>query len=487
MTTYGVTATGFVRKSLVKIKEDLEAALKSAFGNNINLATTSVFGKLVGTLAQPASDLWELAEAVYNAMIPSSADGVSLEGCCDLIGMAKNAAVTSKVTVVVEGTVGTVIAADSKVATVTVGDQFESIDSATIDAAVAVRSNTALVGAVTDGKVYTITINGNPYTFTATVPTDDEDDVSAGLAVAINAGSDPVTATDLAGGLVQVDGDDDADGLPRPFALVVNANLSISTVGNLVAFESSVADAIIAYAGTLTEIVNQVGGWTAAWNPLDAVLGNPEETDAALRDRRTASLASPGAGTLDAIYASIVSIDAVIACVVIENTTDAVDANGLAPHSIHAVVEGGADANIAAALWARKGSGIALNGAESVAVNDSQEFSHTILFSRPTPVLMWVRATYTKYAEETFPDNGEATIATSCLATGTALSVGSDVLPDRFKGPVFSAVAGIGVLVIEIAVDDGFGAPGAYQSTPLAVAFTARATFDSGRITVVEA
>jgi hypothetical protein len=150
------------------------------------------------------------------------------------------------------------------------------------------------------------------------------------------------------------------------------------------------------------------------------------------------------------------------------------------------VVEGGDEDEIGAVLWARKPGGIHLHGDETVTVEDSQGYDHVLEYSRPTDVLQWLRATYTLYDEEDFPDNGETTMAAALLAVGNALSIGNDVLPDRFAGPVFDAVTGIETLTIEIADDSG-GSPGSYSENPKSIEFNEIAKFDSARITIVAA
>jgi uncharacterized phage protein gp47/JayE len=606
--SYGLTDTGFVRKTLLEVQADLEDALKSAFGDNIRLDNKSVFGKLVGTFAQPIADVWELAEAVYNAMYPSSATTTSaLDGTCELVGVTRNAGVQSTVQCVLEGTSGTTIAAESKVATETVGDQFQTTAAITLAASVAVSSTHALIGSVTNGKLYRITINGIDFDYTATVPSDDEDAVGAGLVAAINAGAEPVVATDLTGGEVRVDaltadlatlltlanelkadyeahriltsgpvhqaadttntiaaadatdlsslltlanelkadynahaddgtahynadtGNDvteanatdletaalllddlktqynahrltvggspvhqNADtanevttaGLPTAFTVAVNANVQLVTVGNLQAMESVEADAVQGFADTINQIVSPIGGWTAAWNPLDATLGSPEETDSELRQRRAVSISSAGAGTPEAILAGLLDIDSVTAAFVQENVTDETDAYGLPPHSIECVVQGGAAADIGAVLWARKPAGIELHGDESVTVEDSQGYSHVLAYSRPTEVLQWLRCTYTLYDEEEFPANGETTMAAALLAECESLGLGDDVLPDRFIGPVFDSVQGLESVLIEIA-DDVAGSPGSYGTTPKSIDFDELASITSARITIV--
>ena len=211
---YGVTDTGFVRKTLTEIQTDLETRMQDVFGDGVKLGNKSAFGKLVGVFLQPMTDLWELAEVVYNSMYPSTATTTSAtDGTAELVGVERNAGIPSTAQEVLEGQVGTTIPADSLIATADTADQFATDDALTLSAAVAVSANTSLDSVATG--TYTITINGTPFSYAATVPPDDADDISLALETAINGGAEPVTATDLGGGLVRVDGDDDADGLPH--------------------------------------------------------------------------------------------------------------------------------------------------------------------------------------------------------------------------------------------------------------------------------
>ena len=74
----------------------------------------------------------------------------------------------------------------------------------------------------------------------------------------------------------------------------------------------------------------------------------------------------------------------------------------------------------------------------------------------------------------------EATMAATVLATGNALGLGQDVMPDRFIGPIFDAVAGIESVTVEIS-DDGI----AWSTSPKSIEFNELAKFDSARVTIV--
>lgn len=482
--SYGLTTAGFVRKHLATIKTDLETAFRLAFGDEINLATDSIWGKVIGCVAQPAADLWELLESVYNSQYPATGSGVSLDNSSEMVGVTRIAATRSEVDCSITGFVGTVILAESIAKTEISEDQFQLKTDITLAVSVAVQAVISVKTLATGN--YTVTINGTPLTYAATVPPDTAADVSAGLETAIDAGAEPVDATDLGSGVVQIDGDLDADLLPTPFTVAVTANLQIDTVSNLGEFESVETGPVIAFTDTLTTIVSQIYGWTAVTNPKDAVLGVNAETDSAFRARRAYSLAIAGASTVEAIRAKLREITNVTNALVIDNFTDITDGDGRPPHSFEAVVKGGEDADIAAALWADKPAGIrttsTVGSPVTVNVIDSQGFTQIMTFSRPVEIEMWVDVEYTKYTEETFPSNGEATIAATVLASGIAHDVNNDVMPDRFKGPIFTAVAGLQELTIEVKKTGG-----SFSPNPFAIDKTEIAVFDSARITVAEA
>ena len=79
MTTYGITADGFVIKRMADIKSEMEASLRSAFGNQINLLPTELLGQIVGIMSEREAIVWELAEQIYNSQYPDTASGIQLD------------------------------------------------------------------------------------------------------------------------------------------------------------------------------------------------------------------------------------------------------------------------------------------------------------------------------------------------------------------------------------------------------------------------
>lgn len=477
--SFGVTLQGFIRKHLSDVVTDLQAAVKAAFGASKRVDAKSPIGILIGIVSQPVGELWEVAEALYNAFDPATAEGAQFDNCLDLVGLTRKSQIYSTCTTLLGGVVGTAIPAGSIVKTVDNNDEFETTVGITLGTAACRTAVFEVVGAVISGT-YRVYVNGYSYSKVAVVPGDTAATIYTALALAINTGPDAanVTGTPLSSLYLAISSDTGA-----LFSVAANTNMTVGGVGNMVEMQSVVAGAIAAYVGKLTSIVTPVSGWSNAYNYEDAVLGGTQETDAEGRQRRALSLAVPGSTTPDAITGKLLAVDGVTNVTVLQNVTDATDANGLLPHSIMAIVLGGSDADIAQVMWENTGGGIYLNGNTSATVVDSQGISQVVRWQRPTDKEMWVRATYVLDTEYSFPDGGATLMAQAALAVGYSHAPGKDVLPERFHGPVFAAATGIRTLLIEVALDVA-GSPGAYQSTPYVIAATEIARFDITRITV---
>lgn len=179
----------------------------------------------------------------------------------------------------------------------------------------------------------------------------------------------------------------------NPSARFVNTEAMSNTGGAPadfdVVFEAEVVGPVVANAGTLTVIETFASGWNSITNADDAELGSATESDAAYRIRRVLELAAIGGGTVAGIRGDLLALTGVVAAIVIENDTDD-ELDGLPPHSFEAVVQGGADADIAASLLNNKPAGILAVGSDSADAVDSEGVTHTLAFSRPTGVPIYV-------------------------------------------------------------------------------------------------
>lgn len=225
--------------------------------------------------------------------------------------------------------------------------------------------------------------------------------------------------------------------------------------GNGSVFASAVnTGAISALTGTLTVIDTPLTGWSTVTNATDATEGTDEETDSDLRARRERSVARDAQAIIDAIFAGVANVEGVTSVTVLENDTNAVDANGLPPHSFHVIVVGGADSDIGDVIWLKKPAGILAFGSTTVAIFDSQNISHDISFSRPTEVDIFVEVTLSVDAD--YPATGDDQIkqaivdyANGDLVAGRDFGLSEDVIISRLYTPI-NSVPGHSITALKI-------------------------------------
>jgi len=219
--------------------------------------------------------------------------------------------------------------------------------------------------------------------------------------------------------------------------------VSISTgtiVGGTVsiAFESVSDGAIEAVAGTLTIIDTPIFGWESANNLNDATVGQDEETDAELRERRVLSTQSLGQNLVDSLFSQISNLDNVTDALVISNGTDITDINGIPPHQFLTVIEGGDVTEIADAIWKNTPQGIGSYGALTEIIVDSQGFNQDVMYSRPAEVDIYFKVTIVT-DPVTFPVTGEADVQNAIATYGNSnFGINDDVILSQFYTPINS-------------------------------------------------
>ena len=180
---------------------------------------------------------------------------------------------------------------------------------------------------------------------------------------------------------------------------------------------------------------------------------------------------------LDAIYGALSNLSAVLQAKVYENATDAINANALPPHSIYCIVEGGADADILKTIWLKKTAGTTTHGTTSGTVNDSMGNPHTLKFSRPTSVNVYV--TVNLHTRPGWPTDGAQRIKDALTAWAVAnQSIGEEVIQSRLFDPITS-IPGHSIDSLYIGT-----AAGPTGTANIAVPFDGLSRFDSSRIVV---
>lgn len=118
MSDYGISDTGFNRKRLDVLLDELNAEVKSIFGDNFNVSPESPDGQINGVISESNANLWEIAEEAYNAFNPSAATGNTLSNLVQLNGITRQAASASRALLTLTGSENTSVPAGSLVSTV---------------------------------------------------------------------------------------------------------------------------------------------------------------------------------------------------------------------------------------------------------------------------------------------------------------------------------------------------------------------------------
>jgi uncharacterized phage protein gp47/JayE len=236
---------------------------------------------------------------------------------------------------------------------------------------------------------------------------------------------------------------------------------------------------ITAVSGDITAIETPVSGWDSVINLLDAELGRDVETDEDLRVRRELELARAGTSTVDAIRADVLQVEDVTSVRVFNNPTDGV-VDGMSPHSVEVLIRGGDDQDIWDQLLASVAAGIATVGDEVGTAEDSQGTLHTMRFSRPDEIEIYVDVELIIDAD-LYPLDGDDQVEAAIVAYGDAQESGKNAVSSGLIGAIFGGVAG----VLDVTVCDIGTAPNPTLPTTIPIALRELATYDTSRITVV--
>ncbi len=406
MTTYGLTTEGFVIPGQADLLDDINSREQAAFGNQWDVSADSPEGQLNGIFAAKLSELWEVAQAVYQAGGPDGAVGAALDQILQLTGVTRLPATFSTGFEVLVGTNGTVVPAGTQFGVSgAVGSVYATNATATI-ATLSIWANTTAYaqGALVQhdtGKVYSCTTAGT------------------------SAGSGGPTGT----GTTITDGS------------VVWFYVAAGTAAVQVPITATTLGPVGGADNTITVINTPVGGLVSVNNPMGVTVGRNVETDAAARIRRVALLRNEGLASVDAIRAAVLSVPNVVQAVVLDNTTSAIDGNGTPGHAFQTVVEGGAAQDIVNAIFAAKPAGIQAYGTTTGTATDSYGNTYTIGFTIPSNVPIYVSATLTRSAVSG-AYAGDAAVQQAMVNYISSLPAGGTVVRAEFYRVILE-VAGV--------------------------------------------
>jgi hypothetical protein len=246
---------------------------------------------------------------------------------------------------------------------------------------------------------------------------------------------------------------------------VLSGNATIGPASTVDAeFQNLATGPIPCPAGTLTSVYQAIPGWDTITNADDGTLGSNVENRSDFEYRRKNSVALNGHGSAPSIYGKVFDLPDVLDVYVIDNPLDTIVNTGatnypVAKHSVYVAVIGGADADIAKAIWNKKDLGCNYNGNTSVTVIDDSGYSYpqpsyAVKFERPAalPVLFAVRIVDSpSLPSDIVPLVQAAIIARFNGADGTTRErIGSTILASRYYGAVTAVADNVSLLDILI-------------------------------------
>jgi len=181
-----------------------------------------------------------------------------------------------------------------------------------------------------------------------------------------------------------------ADNAGTQFILIDTATITAGT--HNLSFRAKEIGQVETTIGTIQNAVTVVLGVTGINNPSAATsIGQDEETDAQLRLRRQLSVANSSTGYLNGLLGLILSLDGVSDAALYENYTSVTDGNGIPPHAIWLIVEGGANNDIAQTIYERKSYGCDMRGDVEVDITTASNAIFTAKFDRPEAQDLYIR------------------------------------------------------------------------------------------------
>lgn len=217
-------------------------------------------------------------------------------------------------------------------------------------------------------------------------------------------------------------------------------------------------------ANTLTRIAQTVPGWDAVTNAAPGVVGTAVETRAAFEYRREQSVAANAHGSPTSILGEVVKVAGVLDCFVVDNPTGAVVNYGatnypLAAHSVYVAAVGGADQDIANAIWTKKDLGCNMNGNTTATVTDSSSLafpypSYTIKFERPASLAIKFAVQIANHpglpADIVTQTKTAITNAFTGADGGQRARIGADIYASRYYAGIANISSAVRLLSVKI-------------------------------------
>jgi hypothetical protein len=483
---YGISSSGFAMPSSAsELFDDYKASILQALPQ-IDLRTGSIFNLFLNANNNVLFNLLEQFEGFYYSKNPDTAVGIEQDSLYAINDLERIPAASSVVSVVCTCENSTVIKANSQISNPSNGGLFINEQDEVISTTACVKILISLANAL-DNASYNLSINGFYCGITSGSGATSSSILNA-LAVAINAEFQNIdcTATNN-NGVLEIT----SNNLLQPFSIALSSNFVIGKVSSVFTFHSVNTGKTLVNASTITQINTLTSGWDSCYNPTDGQLGRYDETDQEFRERQARiGIYNRGSSTESAIlnaFGDPEQISGISYAKLEINDSEAIDSNGLPPRSIHLIVEGSSDIDIANLLWQKKAGGIKTTyGNTSVTIKDIQGNNRVVKFTRPVKKYVWLQCTTTAGGDYSPPTDYVTQIKNWIVIYGSKLKIGDNIMLKVAAGFALANVSGLSDLQITATATTTLTqTPVNYGGLDIAISSSEIALFDASRISVV--
>lgn len=482
---YGISPAGFTMPaSKSELFENYKASILQALPQ-IDLRTGSIFNLFLNANSNVLFNILEQFEGFYYSKDPSTAVGTEQDSLYAINDLERIPAASSVVSVICTGENSTVIKANSQISNFSNGDLFVNEKDEIISTTACVKILLTLAN-IADNTPYNLAINGFYCGITSGSGATADSIISA-LVSAINIEVQSINCMAVNNnGALEIT----SNNLLQPFAIALSSNFVIGKVSSVFTFKSVGTGKVLVNANTITKINTLTTGLDSIYNPFDGQLGRSDEADQEYRERQARiGIYNRGSSTYNAILNAFndpEQISGISYTNLQINDTDETDSNGMPPHSVHLIAQGGADLDVANLLWVKKAGGIrATYGNTSVTIKDIQGSSRIVKFSRPIKKYVWLQCTPTAGGDYSLPSDYVTQIKTWIVKYGSNLKIGDNVMLKVAAGFALSNVAGLADLQITATTTNAEnGTPLNYSNTDIAIGSAEVAVFSVDRISI---
>lgn len=452
---YGVTPTGFFRKRLDVIIDELHDDLSEGFGFNTRNNPKSFLNVLVTDFADKIAELWEVGEQAYNSQVPSTAEDTSLDRVAQLGGSIRKTPTPSYYTILCTGENGTVIPTGTRIKTDTSpAVELISLEKGVISQHSCVKAEIQTVGKHGAGDKFSVSVDSRKYEITLLDGQNPIEELGKVMTEDYVSVKTETTGTDNVPTAILLNFEESV-----PHTVLFSSNLKATSVTSLNKFATVDVGDIALPANSITVISTGVSGLKEVTNLSDYIKGQSLETDSEFRKSYVDKIFIRSRTMLESIKSAILAnCNGVESVSGFENDTNEWDYNGCcrAPHSVEMVVIGGDPQEIAEQIFATKAAGINTSHCDGVSfttenadyameieVEDDYGKPVTVRFSRPVPMYYKFNITVDAATNEQPAPNTFELIKEIITENVNALSPGDDLVPQQFLSELYKKVPGV--------------------------------------------